>query len=100
MKLITVTCPKCRESLEIDLETRTVVRHCAESAKPKPGSDFLGERLRKLEEEKTRREAVVAESHERERTKRSHFDELFKKVKEEGASGKAAEKPLREIDVD
>lgn len=99
MKHIHVKCPKCREMLEIDVQKGTVVRH-HEEVKAKPGGDFLGERLRELEREKARREALVAEGREKEKTKQSQFDQLFKKVKEESASGKPAEKPLRDIDVD
>lgn len=99
MKYLTVKCPKCREVLEIDAQSGTVLRH-HEEVKAKPGGDFLGERLRDLEQEKARREALVAQGREKEKTKQSQFDQLFKKVKEESSSGKPAEKPLRDIDID
>jgi hypothetical protein len=83
--------------MEVDAATGAVLRH-EEESKPKPGADFLGTRLRELEEEKARRAALVEHGREREKTKQSEFDKLFKKVREEG--GKPVEKPLRPIDVD
>ena len=97
MRVITVKCPKCRGTLEVDAATGAVLRH-EEEAKPKPGADFFGARLRELEEEKARRAALVEHGRERERTKQGEFERLFKKVREEG--DKPVEKPLRPIDVD
>lgn len=97
MRVITVKCPKCRGTLEVDAATGAVLRH-EDEAKPKPGADFFGARLRELEEEKARRAAVVEHGREREKTKRDEFEKLFGKVREEG--GKPVEKPLRPIDVD
>lgn len=99
MRSVRVKCPKCHEVLEIDAESGSVLRH-QEEARAKPGGDFLGERLRDLQQEKARREALVAQGREKENTKKSQFDQLFKKVQEEGASGRPAEKPLRDIDID
>jgi hypothetical protein len=97
MRVITVKCPKCRETIEVDAATGAVLRSCGE-VKAKPGEDFLGSRLRELEQEKARRAALVEQGRERERTKQGEFERLFNKVREEG--GKPVEKPLRPIDVD
>ena len=97
MRVITVKCPKCRGTLEVDAATGAVLRH-EDEPKPKPGADFFGARLRELEEEKGRRAALVEHGREREKTKHGEFDKLFNKVREEG--GKPVEKPLRPIDVD
>jgi len=86
MRIVTVKCPKCHDELEVDAETGAVVRH-REAAKAKPGADFLGTRLRELEEEKARREAVVEHGREREKNRQGEFDNLFRKVKEEHSSG-------------
>ena len=86
MRMITVKCPKCRETMEVDAETGAVLRH-REEVKAKPGGDFLGTRLRELEEEKARRAAIVEMGHEREKTKQGEFDRIFKKVREENSSG-------------
>jgi hypothetical protein len=97
MRVITVKCPKCRETIEIDAATGAVLRSCGE-VKAKPGEDFLGTRLRELDQDKERRAAIVEQGREREKAKRGEFEKLFSKVKDE--SGKPAEKPLRPIDVD
>ena len=98
MRYITVKCPTCRETLEVDPQTGEVVRHRAET-KAKPGEDFFGARLREIEGEKARREATVEQAREREKGKRGEIEKLFRKVKEQNAEG-PAEKPLRDIDID
>ncbi len=99
MRVITVKCPKCRETLEVDAATGAVVRSCGE-VKAKPGEDFLGARLRELDQEKARRAALVEQGRERERTKQSEFDKLFRKVREESAAAYPPERPQRGIDRD
>jgi len=99
MRTITVKCPKCRGTLEIDAATGAVLRH-EEEPRAKPGADFFGTRLRELEEEKARRAALVEHGREREKNKRGEIDKLFSKVREEGASGKPAPRPPRDIDLD
>ena len=99
MRVITVKCPKCRETLEVDPATGAVLRH-REETRAKPGEDFLGARLRELEEEKARRAAIVEQGHEREKTRQSEFDRLFKKVQEESGSGSPAPRPVRDVDLD
>ncbi len=98
MKNITVRCPKCREVMEIDTQTGLVINHQPE-VKPKPGADFLNERLKSLGEEKAKRESMVSESRAREQGKRERADELFKKVKEKTKEG-PAERPVRDFDLD
>jgi hypothetical protein len=86
MRVISVKCPKCRATMEIDSATGVVLRH-HEEVRSKPGADFLGTRLRELEQEKARREAVVEHGREREKNRQGEFDKLFRKVKEEHSSG-------------
>ncbi|HEY6000251.1 MAG TPA: hypothetical protein VI078_13260 [bacterium] len=99
MRTITVKCPKCHGTLEVDAATGAVLRH-TEEAKAKPGADFFGARLRELEEEKARRAALVEHGREREKTKKGEFDKLFRKVKEESASDTPAPRPVRDVDLD
>ena len=99
MRVITVKCPKCRGTLEIDADTGAVLSH-NEEGRPKPGGDFFGARLRELEEEKARREALVERGRERERGKQSEFDKLFRKVRDENASGTPPDRPVRDVDLD
>lgn len=99
MRVITVKCPKCHEVLEVDPATGAVLRHC-EEVKARPGEDFLGTRLRELDQEKARRAAIVEQGREREKTKQGEFDRLFKKVQEESGSGAPAPRPVRDVDLD
>jgi hypothetical protein len=99
MRVINVTCPKCHEVLEVDAATGAVLRH-REPVKAKPGEDFLGTRLRELEQEKARRAAIVEQGHEREKAKQGEFDRLFKKVQQESGSGEPAPRPVRDVDLD
>jgi hypothetical protein len=99
MRVFAVKCPKCREILEVDAGSGAVLRH-REEVKAKPGEDFLGARLRELEQEKARRAAIVAQGHERERTKQGEFDRLFKKVREESGSDAPPPRPVRDVDLD
>jgi len=99
VRVITVKCPKCRETMEVDADTGAVLRH-REEVKSRPGEDFLGARLRELEEEKARRAAIVAQGHEREKTKQGEFDRLFRKVREESGSATPPPRPVRDVDLD
>lgn len=99
MRVITVKCPKCHEVLEVDPATGAVIRH-REEVKARPGEDFLGARLRELDQEKARRAAIVEQGREREKTKQGEFDRLFKKVQEESGSGAPAPRPVRDVDLD
>lgn len=99
MPIITVKCPKCREVMEIDTLTGRIEKHHS-AVKPRPGSDFLAERLKSLEGEKSRREAIVAEGREKEKGRKAAHDKLFARVKEGSGEGPPAERPLRDIDLD
>jgi hypothetical protein len=99
MKNILVTCPSCRETLEIDPSRGVVVRHHPE-VKPKPGSDFLGQRLRSLEEEKAQRAALVESGKELEKNRHERHQDLFRKVKDQAKEGPGEDRPLREVDLD
>lgn len=95
---IRVTCPKCSEVMEIDTRSGKVLKHHAEIEK-KPGEDTLAARIRGLEEQKKRREAVVADSQAKEQSRKAAHEELFSRVKKTAAEG-PAEKPVRDIDMD
>jgi len=99
MPTITVKCPKCRGTLEVDAATGAVLRH-REEVRAKPGEDFLGARLRELEQEKARRAAIVEQAGEREKTKQGEFEKLFKQVRQESGSGTPAPRPIRDVDRD
>ena len=98
MRTITVTCPKCREVMEVDARTGRVGKHHPE-VKAKPGGDFNKERIKSHDAEKAKREALVAEEREKQRTKKDDHARLFDKVRETAKEG-PAERPLRDIDID
>lgn len=97
--IITVKCPTCGGTLEIDTVTATVV-HAPSKSKLVPGEDFLAKRIAELDQDKARREALVERQREREKNKKGEFDKLFEKVREEAASGIPVERPPRDIDFD
>lgn len=98
MRKIRVKCPSCMEVMEIDTRTGKIEKHHPE-VKHEPGGDFLSERLKSLEEEKARREAVVAASREKEKNQKAAHEILFDKVKKQQKEG-PVDRPLRDIDID
>ncbi len=99
MRYIIVKCPKCRESLEIDTMSGAVVRHSSDLAAKGEGGT-LADRLKGLEEEKAKRAAVVAQSKEREKTRKDQIERLFGEVKDKAKEEPEKERPLREFDLD
>jgi hypothetical protein len=98
-RLITVKCPTCGGTLEVDTDTG-VVAHPPAKAKVPLGEDFMAKRLAELKQDKARCEALVERERERERNKKGEIDKLFEKVREEAASGNPVERPMRDIDLD
>ena len=98
MATLRVTCPKCSEVMEIETRTGKVLKHHGE-IETTPDAASLAARIKDLDEQKKRREAVVAESREKEKNKKSAHEELFSKVKKTAAEG-PVEKPVRDIDFD
>jgi hypothetical protein len=98
MSTIRVTCPRCKEVMEIETRTGKVLKHHGEIA-GHAEDDSLAARIRELDEQKKRREAVVAESRAKEKSRKAAHEELFSKVKKTAAEG-PAEKPVRDIDFD
>lgn len=99
MKPIIITCPTCREVLEIDADRGIVLKHHPE-VKPKPGGDFLKERLKSLQEEKERRDALVADQRGREARRQEQHRELLRKLREETADPDSPPRPVRDLDLD
>ena len=98
MGTIRVTCPECGEIMEVNTRTGKVEKHHP-VVKSGKGGDFLKERLRSLDGEKAAREAIVAQSREKERTRKDAHEQLFAKVKKQAGEG-PVERPLRDIDID
>jgi hypothetical protein len=99
VKNILITCPSCRETLEIDPSRGVVVAHHPE-LKPKPGTDFLKQRIKSIEEEKAKRAALVESGKENEKNRSERHQDLFRKVKEQAKEGPGEDRPLREVDLD
>ena len=99
MSIIRVKCPKCSEIMEVNARTGKVEKHHAEIKATSP-DDFLKERLKSIEAEKEKREALVAEGREREKGRKGRHEDLFKKVKEHAKDDSPVERPLRDIDID
>lgn len=99
MRTIRVKCPTCNEVLVIDPRSGKVEKHHPE-VKQKEGGDFLKERLLSLDKEKERREAIVAEGREREKSQKDVHSKLFEEVLKKSKEGGPVERPLRDIDID
>jgi len=99
VSILRVKCPRCREVMEINTKTGKVEKHQAE-IRPQSPDEFLKERLRSIDGEQARREALVAEGRERESGQKSRHEDLFKKVKEHASDDSPVERPLRDIDID
>lgn len=97
MKTIFVTCPSCQEILEIDPSSGAILGRQRQQSAAVTGS--MTDRLKDLDEQKVRREALVAQSKEREKTRLDRAEELFRKVRQEGKEG-PAERPVRDVNLD
>ncbi len=97
MKTIFVTCPSCQEILEIDPASGAILGRSRQKSAAVTGS--LTDRLKDLDEQKARREALVAQGKDREKTRLDRAEELFRKVREQGKEG-PAERPVRDVDLD
>ena len=86
MSTIRIKCPECGEIMEVNTRTGKVGKHHP-AMKPGTGGDFLKDRLKSLDGEKAAREAIVAESREKERTRKDAHKQLFAKVKKQAEEG-------------
>jgi len=91
-----LTCPCCGATLVVDLNLGRIVSHVEPPSAHRPE---LGQAERILAEQAARREALFAESVERERNKGDalsrRFEEALERAKQEPVS-----KPLRGFDLD
>ena len=99
MSIIRVKCPNCSEIMEVNSRTGKVEKHHAEVKAQSP-DDFLKERLKSIDAEQAKREALVEEGRQREASQKSRHEDLFKKVKDHAQSDTPVERPLRDIDID
>ena len=97
MATVTVTCPGCGSTLEIDLEAGVVVRH-ERPPEARKALDF-DERLAAVEAERRRAAERLEEAMRRERAKGRMLEERFRRLLEEAPDG-AGPPPVRDIDLD
>ncbi len=96
---ITLTCPHCGSTLEIDVEAGVVVRHSAPPVERRK-TDF-DQRLKELESEKRRAADRMAEALRAEQSRERILEDRFRKLMEESKNDKDAGKPhIRDIDLD
>ena len=94
---VTVTCPHCDASLEIDVQAGVVVGHSA-PVTVKDKVDFDA-RLKQLEAEKARSADRLAEAMRHEKDKGRIMEDRFRALMEK-AKDDDGSRPVRDIDLD
>ncbi|HHQ49575.1 MAG TPA: hypothetical protein ENK19_11925 [Acidobacteria bacterium] len=97
-RIVSITCPHCDATLEVDLEAGVVVRHHAPKHEAKVHD--LEARLKALEEAKARAADKMAEAFRAEEARESVMEDRFKKLLEEAKERPDEDRPLRDIDLD
>lgn len=89
-KQIDVTCPCCSTRLTVDVLTAHVLRttRAGEAGSEVPAGDRWASAQDRVRERTTTAPDKLEESLERERTKETRFDEMFKKAQEKHSRGK------------
>ena len=99
-KSIYVTCSHCKGLMEVDSETGFVLKKWAPSEKPINDGDKMSAALKKLEEDKKKREGLFDKTREGLSGQKKKLEQAFQdeveKVKKEGVK----ENPLRPFDLD
>jgi hypothetical protein len=95
---ISITCPHCGSTLQIDTDAGVVVGH---APPPSTGEkvDFDA-RLKQLEDEKQRASDRMAEAMRMEKDKERIMEDRFKKLMDEAAKSDDDAPPIRDIDLD
>jgi hypothetical protein len=95
-----VDCPCCKALLEVDAETGHVIKKWTASERNRPGEDKMTAALKKIEEDKKKREGLFDKTKSGLEEHKKKMDEVFQqqveKVKKEGVK----ENPLRPFDLD
>jgi len=97
-KAISVTCPHCGSTLQVDTEAGVVVGHA-----PPPSTsekvDF-DTRLKQIEEEKQRASDRMEEAMRMEKDKERIMEDRFRKLLDEASKSDDDEPPIKDIDLD
>ena len=94
---ISVTCPCCDASLQIDVAAGVVVDHTP-PARPREKIDF-DDRLKQMQAEKARSADRLAEAMRQEKDKDRLMEDKFKSLMEK-AKDDDGSRPVRDIDLD
>ncbi|NOZ78437.1 MAG: hypothetical protein GXP48_04500 [Acidobacteria bacterium] len=94
---ITVTCPHCGTTLEIDVEAGVILGHTPPKVEKK-AMDF-DERLRLVEAEKKRAADRMAEAMRAEKAKGRILEDRFQKLLDEAKDAPDEPPPIKDIDL-
>jgi hypothetical protein len=97
-KPIEVTCPCCQAKLTVDPQLAAVLAHVA-PPKPLPDVD-ISDADRILREQAQKREDKFRESWEAEQKKEDVLTRKFEEALKKAKDAPAADKPIRDIDLD
>jgi hypothetical protein len=93
-----VACPDCGAMLKIDPVTRQIIAHT--SAPRKKTFEDLSAAARALKDADARRESLFAQSVEAQRNKDDLMAKKFAEAVKKAKESPAAERPLREFDLE
>ena len=95
---ISVTCPHCASSLQVDTEAGVIISH-EPPVQPNREVDFNA-RLQQIEREKERSGDKMAEAMRREKDKDRLMQDRFRELLDDTKKKDDGKKPIRDIDLD
>ncbi|MDP8263108.1 MAG: hypothetical protein P9M13_07385 [Candidatus Ancaeobacter aquaticus] len=96
-----VTCPTCKELLEVDRESGKVVKHFkSKKAEKGDSSDLLKDVLDDVKNQGSKLDAQFNDAKQKEKDKAKTFDDVFKKGIDEAKKSKDLKPDIRPFDLD
>lgn len=96
-----VTCPNCKELLEVDAENGNVIKHFKSKAAEKGATgDLLTDVLKDVKGKAEKLDAQFREAKEKEKDKSKTIDDVFKKSIERAKNEKDIKPEIRPFDLD
>jgi hypothetical protein len=95
---ISITCPHCGSSLNVDGDAGVVIDHTPPAVHSEK-TDF-DTRLKQIEDEKRRASDRMAEAMRMEKSKSRIMEDRFRKLMDDAKSTPDDEPPIRDIDLD
>jgi septal ring factor EnvC (AmiA/AmiB activator) len=100
-RTIYVTCPNCKELLEVDAEGGKVVKHFKSRLAEKAGSaDVLTDIIKDVKSKGEKLDAQFKDAKEKEKEKSRTIDDVFKKSIEKAKRSKDNKPGIRPFDLD